>query len=98
MCFSTSTIFGYSYYGAKCLGYLAGARHQHLYNHVIVISTVLAAVLSLDAMVGVVDGFFALMAIPTLTSTLMLSPRVMRAARQYFRTLDQPAIAADAAD
>lgn len=87
LCFATSTIFGYSYYGSKCLGYLIGAHRQHIYNYVIVISTVLASILSLDAMVGVVDGFFALMAIPTLTSTLLLSPKVAEAAKRYFAEL-----------
>jgi len=93
ICFSTSTIFGYSYYGSKCLGYLIGADKQHFYNYIIVVSTVIAAILSLDAMVGVVDGTFALMAIPTTTSALALSPKVMSAARKYFAELKHMEIA-----
>jgi len=86
--FSASTIFSYSYYGNKCLGFLIGPKYQHLYNYVIVIMTAVAAVLSLDAMVGLIDGAFAMMAIPTTVSAILLSPKVMSAARDYFRKLD----------
>jgi AGCS family alanine or glycine:cation symporter len=85
--FSITTIFSYSYYGAKCLGFLIGAERKHYYNYVIIVMIVVASMLSLDAMVGLVDGMFALMAIPTMTSTILLAPRVMEAARKYFDTL-----------
>ena len=48
---------------------------------------VVASIMSLDAMVGVADGAFALMAIPTMVSTIILAPRVMEAARDYFAKL-----------
>lgn len=86
--FSASTILSYSYYGSKCLGFLIGADKQHYYNYIIVVMLVVASVLSLDAMVGLVDGAFALMAIPTTVSALILSPKVMQAARVYFSQLD----------
>lgn len=85
--FSSSTIFSYSYYGTKCLGFIVGAEYQHLYNYAIVLCVLVASVLSLDAIIGLVDGAFALMAIPTMTSTLLLSPKVMSAARRYFAEL-----------
>ncbi len=88
VCFSVSTIFSYSYYGSKCLGFIAGAHNQYLYNYLVVIMTVFAAVLSIDAMVGLVDGAFALMAIPTTISALLLSKKVMAAAKDYFARLD----------
>ncbi|MFN3235914.1 MAG: alanine/glycine:cation symporter family protein [Pseudomonadales bacterium] len=88
-CFSVTTIFSYTYYGSKCLGFLAGAERQHYYNYLVVIMTVFAAVMSLDAMVGLVDGAFALMAIPTTISALLLSKHVMIAAKEYFHRLDQ---------
>ncbi len=85
LAFSVTTIFTYTYYGNKCVAYLVGAERAHYYNYLVVIMTVVAAVLSLDAMVALVDGAFALMAIPTMVSTLILSPKVMQAARDYFR-------------
>ena len=82
--FSITTIFSYSYYGSKCLGFLIGAERKHYYNYLITLMTVVASMLSLDAMVGLIDGAFALMAIPTMTSTIILAPKVMSAARIYF--------------
>ena len=82
--FSITTIFSYSYYGSKCLGFLIGAERKHYYNYLVILMTVVASMLSLDAMVGLIDGAFALMAIPTMTSTIILAPKVMSAARAYF--------------
>ena len=90
VCFSTSTMFAYSYYGAKCMGFLIGAERQHLYNYFYVVLMVVAAVASLDAAVSLIDGAFALMAIPTMTSTLLLAPKVMQATRTYFNKYKQP--------
>ncbi len=84
VCFSTSTMFAYSYYGAKCMGFLIGAERQHIYNYFYVVLMVVAAVVSLDAAIGLIDGAFALMAIPTMISTLLLAPKVMEATRTYF--------------
>jgi len=86
--FSITTIFSYSYYGSKCLAFLIGAERKHYYNYVIVFMTVVASMLSLDAMIGLVDGAFALMAIPTMTSAILLAPKVMAAARTYFEQME----------
>ncbi len=83
--FSTSTIFTYSYYGTKCLGFLIGAERQYLYNYFYVGCIVIAAVASLDAAISLIDGMFAMMAIPTMVSTLILAPRVMSALQDYRR-------------
>ncbi|MCZ6675730.1 MAG: alanine:cation symporter family protein, partial [Candidatus Poribacteria bacterium] len=90
VCFSTSTMFAYSYYGAKCMGFLIGAERQHIYNYFYVVLMVVAAVASLDAAVSLIDGAFALMAIPTMTSTLLLAPKVMQATRTYFNKYKAP--------
>ena len=78
-------MFAYSYYGAKCMGFLIGAERQHIYNYFYVVLMVVAAVVSLDAAISLIDGAFALMAIPTMISTLILAPRVMQATRTYFK-------------
>ena len=86
--FGVSTIFSYSYYGAKCLGFLIGAERQHYYNYAIVVMTVVAAMMSIDAMVNLIDLTFACMAIPTMISALLLSRKVMTAANEYFAKID----------
>lgn len=82
--FSVSTMFTYWYYGSKCLCFLAGAEHEHWYRYLYVALVVVGAVVSLEAVLGLIDGMYAIMAIPTMTSSLLLAPRVMAAARDYF--------------
>ncbi|MBT3180696.1 MAG: alanine:cation symporter family protein [Candidatus Marinimicrobia bacterium] len=85
--FSLSTMFGYSYYGRKCTSYLFGTKAKPLYNYFYVGSIVLASVISIDIAINLIDGMFALMAIPTMTSALLLSPKVMAETRRYFSSL-----------
>lgn len=81
---SLSTVFTFWYYGSKCLGFLIGAQHQHHYVWIYALLIVLGSVVSVQAVIGLVDGFYAMMAIPTMISALLLAPRVNRAAMRYF--------------
>ena len=85
--FSVSSMLSYSYYGSKCLGFLIGAERQHLYNYFYVLSIIFGAVASLDAVINLIDGMFALMAVPTMISALLLSPKVRAASKDYFKRL-----------
>jgi AGCS family alanine or glycine:cation symporter len=82
--FSISSLFSYSYYGTKCLSYLIGADKKHYYNYFYIASILIGATTSLSMMINLIDGFFALMAIPTMTATLIMAPRVIAAAKDYF--------------
>jgi len=86
--FAFSTLFTYSYYGTKCLGFLAGVENQKYYNYFYAISIVLGAVVSIDAVIDLIDGMFAVMAIPTIIAALALSPRVKEAAKDYFSRIE----------
>jgi len=83
-----STMFSYSYYGTKCLGFLIGAERQHYYNYFYISLIVVAAIISLQTVVNIIDGMYALMAIPTMVSSLILAPKVMQAAKDYFNRLN----------
>ena len=85
--FAVTTLLTYSYYGAKCLSFLIGARYAKLYNIFYVVFVVVASVASIDAVISFADGLFALMAIPTMTSALRLAPRVMASFRRYSGSL-----------
>lgn len=87
LAFSLSTMFSYSYYGSKCLGFLIGAERKHYYNYFYVILIVVASVVSMDMVINIIDGMYALMAIPTMVSSLLLAPKVMNAAKAYFKKL-----------
>lgn len=81
---SLSTVLTFWYYGAKCLGFLAGAQHQHHYVWIYCLLIVVGSVASLKAVIGFLDGMYAAMAIPTMISALLLAPAITAAARDYF--------------
>ena len=82
--FSMSTMFAFPYYGVKCLGFVAGAKYGSIYNYIFVVSIIIGAVSNLRVIVSFVDIAFGLMAIPTILSTILLSPHVRRASIDYF--------------
>ncbi len=81
---STTTMFTGWYYGAKCFGFLIGAQWQHHFRWIFVATVVFGASVSIDVVFNIISGCYGLMAIPTMVSTLLLAPRVMAAAREYF--------------
>ncbi|HEY5689236.1 MAG TPA: alanine/glycine:cation symporter family protein [Yeosuana sp.] len=81
--FSISSLFSYSYYGTKCMSFLLGDHNKHLYNYIYIASIILGATTSLNMMLNLIDSAFALMAIPTMISTLILAPRVLKEISLY---------------
>jgi len=81
--FSISSLFSYSYYGSKCMSFLFGANNKHYYNYIYIASIIMGATTSLAMMINLIDGFFALMAIPTMTATLIMAPRVVKEFKAY---------------
>ncbi len=87
--FSISSLFSYSYYGTKALSFLIGANKKKYYNYFYIVSIVLGATASLKMMISLIDSFFALMAIPTMITTIFLAPKVMKEARSYIERLHE---------
>ena len=85
--FSISTMLSFPYYGTKCFSFVFGARHSYLYKWFYLITIPLGAIATLGTVVGIFDGAYALMAFPTMISALLLSPKVVRASRDYFKRL-----------
>ncbi|WP_266203765.1 alanine/glycine:cation symporter family protein [Pontibacter kalidii] len=85
--FAFTSLFSYSYYGTKCFSFLFGAKYKHYYNYFYVITIIFGATASITAVLALIDGMYAMMAIPTMTSGLLLSPRVMAAAKDYFKRM-----------
>lgn len=81
--FSVSSLFSYSYYGTKCMSFLFGVDKKHYYNYIYIVSIIVGATTSLSMMINLIDGFFALMAIPTMTATLIMAPRVVKEIKAY---------------
>ncbi len=82
--FSITTILTCGYYGEKSLGFLIGAHQQGLYKYIYVSAIIIGAMTSLSAVIDFIDGMYGFMSIPTMISSILLSPRVMAEARRYF--------------
>lgn len=89
--FALTTMFTYSFYGSQCASFLFGAASQPYYRMVYVGFIVVASVISFGAAISIIDGAYALMAIPTMVSALLLAPKVRAAQRRYFDGLDRQA-------
>jgi len=85
--FAFSTMFTYSYYGHKCSNYLFGARNANYYNYFYMITIVFGAVVSLKVVLSLVDGMYAIMAVPTMVSALLLAPKVRTATKDYVKRM-----------
>jgi AGCS family alanine or glycine:cation symporter len=87
--FSMSSLFSYSYYGTKCMSFLFGADKKHYYNYFYILSILMGATTSLSMMINLIDGVFALMAIPTMIATIILAPKVITELKAYLKRLKQ---------
>ncbi len=87
--FALSTMFTYSYYGQKCASYLFGVKVAGYYNYIYLVTIVIGAVVSLDLVVSLVDGMYAVMAFPNMIAALYLAPKVKAAAKDYFARMKQ---------
>ena len=85
--FSISTMISYSYYSQKCARYLFGHVFGGRYVYIYVVRIFFAASWSQDTLLNMLDTAFALMAIPTVVSSLILAPKVIDATKDYFQRM-----------
>lgn len=85
--FAVSSLLSYSYYGVKCVSFMLGAKNGNLYNYLYIGTIIIGAVTSLGFVVNLIDSSFALMAIPTMISAILLAPKAWKAAQDYFARL-----------
>ena len=81
---SLTTMFAGWYYGSKCFGFLVGAEYQHYFRYFFIATIPFGATVGIDVVFNLIVGAYGIMAIPTMTATLMLAPKVMAEARRYF--------------
>lgn len=87
--FSISTIFTQAFYGGQCFAFLFGRKRIRFYQYFYLLAILFAATASLQEIVNIIDAAYALMAIPTMTSALLLAPKVRAAAKDYFSRLEK---------
>lgn len=85
--FAISALFSYSYYGRKALTFLVGYKRSVWYDYFYLSTIMIGAIVSMDLVLNLIDIAFALMAIPTMLSGIVLAPHVMREAKAYFQRL-----------
>ena len=86
---SFSTIVSFWFYGAKCADFLFGNDKQRYYTALYISLIIVGSLASLNVVNAFLIGVYALMAFPTMISTLALAPRVNAAASLYFQRLRQ---------
>jgi len=86
---SFSSMIGFSYYVTKCGCFLFGSRARIPLAIFYLAAIVISAVVTMDDVINFLDVSFGLMAVPTILSSLLLAPKVMQAARDYFRRLKE---------
>jgi AGCS family alanine or glycine:cation symporter len=87
--FAISSLFSYSYYGEKAYSFIVGVDKSKRYNYFYIITIVLGAIASMNLVLNLIDIAFALMAIPTMLSGIMLASKVKKEAQRYFKTFHQ---------
>ncbi|MBB6455378.1 AGCS family alanine or glycine:cation symporter [Salirhabdus euzebyi] len=81
--FTFSTILGWSYYGERSVGYLAGDNAIKVYRIVFVLFILVGAVVSLDVVFGFSDVMNGLMAVPNLIGLVALSGIVVAETKKF---------------
>ena len=85
--FALSTLFAYPYYGYKCYSFLFPRFNGNIYMTISLISVVISAAVTIDAVVGFIDAAYALMAFPNMLAAIILAPKVKKATQKYFKAL-----------
>jgi len=83
VCFTYSTILGWSYYGNRCITYLFGKKAIKPYQIVYVIVAFLGAIGVSGVVWNVSDITNALMAIPNIIAVLLLSTLIARETKHF---------------
>ena len=86
--FAISTMISYSYYSLKCSRYLFGKKFGNHFIYIYLALIPLAAVWSQNTIINIIDTAFAMMAIPTLISTLLLSQKVIAEMKGYMSRIE----------
>ena len=82
--FALSTVLTWALYGTRCVEYLFGFKASKVYQVIFCIFACMAGTVHLDLAWGIADTLNGLMAIPNLIALALLSPVVMKLAKEYF--------------
>lgn len=86
--FAITSLFSYSYYGNKAVSFMFNVKTGKYYDYIYLGTIIMGAVLSMTDVINIIDIAYALMAVPTMTSGLILAPKVMAEAKAYFKRME----------
>ena len=82
--FAITTLFGNSYFGERCLSYIAGESYSYYYRFLYILLIIIGSVSSLDFVLSLIDLSYGIMIFPTMISTLILMPKINALSIKYF--------------
>ena len=85
--FALSTMFSYSYYGNKCTSYLFGSSKGKYYSYFYIATIILSSIMTLDAVISIIDMAFAIMAFANMTAVFKLAPVVKSEIKKFNQQL-----------
>jgi alanine or glycine:cation symporter, AGCS family len=85
--FAITSLFSYSYYGNKAISFMAGVKAGKLYDYFYLSTIIFGAIASMTDIINIIDIAYALMAVPTMLSGIVLAPRVLKEAKSYFERM-----------
>ncbi|MBO5836948.1 MAG: amino acid carrier protein, partial [Oscillospiraceae bacterium] len=87
-CFAFSTIVGWGLYGARCAEFLLGSKILLPFNIAYCLVSIVGATTDLGLIWGISDTFNGFMTVPNLIGIFLLTPVVLRLAKDHFRKND----------
>jgi AGCS family alanine or glycine:cation symporter len=87
--FGYTTIVGWSYYGEKCMEFLAGERVLLIYRTFFSLFVFVGAIMSFEMVWPIADIMNGLMALPNLVGLMGLSSVVVIESRSFFSLLER---------
>ncbi|MDR1466912.1 MAG: alanine:cation symporter family protein [Oscillospiraceae bacterium] len=81
--FAFSTIIGWSYFGERCVDYLAGEKYVKIYKILVPFATMAGAMMNLTFLWEICDNLNVFMMIPNLIAILLLSKEVINISKKF---------------
>lgn len=83
--FALSTVLTWALYGSRCIEYLFGFQASKVYQVIFCLFACIAGTVELSLAWDIADTLNGLMAIPNLIAIALLSPVVIKLAKEYFQ-------------
>ena len=87
--FAITTLFSLSFFGERCLAFLIGERYSFIYRYIYLVLILVGSTSSLKFVISLIDLSYGIMAFPTMISVLILSSKIDKKSKKYFKKLNE---------